>query len=99
MTRWRLLNSLVIITFGMWKAISAYLGYSTLPTTIDWILGVMWALISYWASLLESEHPTIGKWLMQDDLKEASMESSISAVSILMTISLNSDLDIRSEPN
>jgi hypothetical protein len=50
-TAWRLLNSSVILVFGISKAVSTYLGYSSLPTTLDWILGVMWVLMYVLAKL------------------------------------------------
>jgi hypothetical protein len=50
-TPWRLLNSLVIFAFGATKAVYAYLGYVTTPTTLDWIVGVGWALLYVIANL------------------------------------------------
>jgi hypothetical protein len=57
-TAWRALNTIVIFGFGMGKAVSTYLGYSTVPTTLDWIFGVMWALMCVLVKLCPP-YPTI----------------------------------------
>ncbi|KAF9530585.1 hypothetical protein CPB83DRAFT_834240 [Crepidotus variabilis] len=67
-TVWRLFNSFIILSFGSFKAASAYLGFSTFPTTLEWILGVVWALFAYWASLIEVESRNTAAWLFQEDL-------------------------------
>ncbi|KAK7050470.1 hypothetical protein R3P38DRAFT_1758166 [Favolaschia claudopus] len=53
-TPWRLLNTFLVLGLGIYKSISTYRGQDTAPTTIDWILGVLWALIAYWVSFLEN---------------------------------------------
>ena len=44
-TAWRLLNSVILLVFGVTKAVYAYLGHETTPTTLEWLLGVSWALM------------------------------------------------------
>jgi hypothetical protein len=44
-TWWRLLNSAVLLVLGVTKIASTYLGYSTAPTNLEWIIGAMWALM------------------------------------------------------
>ncbi|KAK7678710.1 hypothetical protein QCA50_018292 [Cerrena zonata] len=41
LTAYRILNVSIITAFGVTKAIFTYKGYSALPTTLDWILGVI----------------------------------------------------------
>lgn len=41
LTGYKLLNMLVISAFGIAKAILTYQGLSAVPTTLDWILGVV----------------------------------------------------------
>jgi len=67
-TAWRLFNTVVILSLGMTKAFYTYMGYVSTPTTLDWIIGVTWAIISYWVGLLESESPSIAPWLFEEDL-------------------------------
>ncbi|KAJ6510731.1 hypothetical protein C8R45DRAFT_395312 [Mycena sanguinolenta] len=52
-TLWRLLNTALILVLGIYKAVAAYRGQQTAPTTLDWILGVLWAVIAYWVSFME----------------------------------------------
>jgi hypothetical protein len=44
-TPWRAINTAVIFSFGLAKAIATYRGLSTAPTTLDWMLGVTWTLM------------------------------------------------------
>ncbi|KAJ7121575.1 hypothetical protein C8R44DRAFT_876964 [Mycena epipterygia] len=66
-TAWRILNTVVLLTLGIYKAVTTYLGQAP-ASTLDWIIGVVWALISYWASLVEQENPTIAPWFFDEDL-------------------------------
>jgi hypothetical protein len=40
-TGYRLLVSLITVTFGMSKAVLSYQGQSAAPTTLDWVFGVV----------------------------------------------------------
>jgi hypothetical protein len=42
---WRALNSLLVLGLGAYKAIETYRGQTIAPTTADWIIGVLWALV------------------------------------------------------
>jgi hypothetical protein len=44
-TRWRMLNTLFIASFGVYKSVLTYQGEMTAPTTLDWLLGVFWATV------------------------------------------------------
>jgi hypothetical protein len=44
-TPWRLLNTVVVLGVGAYKAVTTYLGQTTGPTTADWIIGVAWTLM------------------------------------------------------
>ncbi|KAJ7843960.1 hypothetical protein B0H13DRAFT_2286496 [Mycena leptocephala] len=40
-----------------YKAVTTYVGQTTGPTTADWIIGVVWALIAYWVSFFDDPTP------------------------------------------
>jgi len=44
-TPWRLLNTVFILGVGIGKAVSASQGQSTAPDILDWVIGVLWALM------------------------------------------------------
>lgn len=44
-TPWRVLNSVLVLGLGGYKAAATYLGQTTGPTTTDWIVGVVWTLM------------------------------------------------------
>jgi hypothetical protein len=50
-----LLNSVILLALGVTKAVYAYLGYVTTPTTVELLLGVGWALM-YGVPLLAPEY-------------------------------------------
>ncbi|KAJ7032865.1 hypothetical protein C8F04DRAFT_958327 [Mycena alexandri] len=66
-TLWRLINTAILLVLGIWKAATTYRGQSTAPTTLDWIVGVLWALISYWVGIIEQENPACALWLFERD--------------------------------
>ncbi|KDR69108.1 hypothetical protein GALMADRAFT_272226 [Galerina marginata CBS 339.88] len=70
-TSWRAINTVFLLGVGIGKAVSAYGGGSTIPTTLDLIGGVAWALASSWASVLENEHPQIWPWMFQYEILTA----------------------------
>ncbi|KAF7368564.1 hypothetical protein MVEN_00179700 [Mycena venus] len=67
-TAWRILNTSVLLILGTYKAVSTYLGQTMAPTDLDWTIGVVWALISYWVSILEQEAPSVAPWFFTTDL-------------------------------
>ncbi|KAK7685849.1 hypothetical protein QCA50_011195 [Cerrena zonata] len=50
---------LVISAFGIAKAILTYQGLSAVPTTLDWILGVVLTIILYWVGQYEAVCPPV----------------------------------------
>jgi hypothetical protein len=56
-TPWRLLNTMVVLGVGAYKAVTTYLGQTTGPTTADWIIGVVWALM--YVCVFSQSHPDI----------------------------------------
>ncbi|TDL16808.1 hypothetical protein BD410DRAFT_590598 [Rickenella mellea] len=65
-TRYRLTIVVLTVSFGLSKAAFAYLGYSTVPTTLEWISGVVIGLSLYWLGLYESDPPPSIAWNFQD---------------------------------
>ncbi|KAJ7773499.1 hypothetical protein B0H14DRAFT_2276757, partial [Mycena olivaceomarginata] len=47
-TPWRLLNTCLVLGMGIYKAAVTYRGQDAAPTTLDWIIGVLWALMCVW---------------------------------------------------
>ncbi|KAJ3549916.1 hypothetical protein NMY22_g696 [Coprinellus aureogranulatus] len=68
-TVWRAMNSIVILGFGVTKAVLAFRDNPS-ADAFDVALGLIWALIAYWCGILEAEHPTIAPWLFEVDVKE-----------------------------
>ncbi|KAJ7461601.1 hypothetical protein FB451DRAFT_1404833 [Mycena latifolia] len=66
-TPWRLLNTVLVLALGIYKAAASYLGQSIAPTTLDWIIGVVWTLICYWVGFAEQENST---WFFSHDLAD-----------------------------
>ncbi|KAJ7465893.1 hypothetical protein FB451DRAFT_1369734 [Mycena latifolia] len=66
-TPWRILNTAVLLILGTTKALSTFLGQTNAPNNLDWTIGVVWALISYWVSLVEQETPEVAPWFFTTD--------------------------------
>ncbi|KAF7326432.1 C6 finger domain [Mycena sanguinolenta] len=67
-TVWRLLNTIVVLGLGIYKAVAAYLGQQTAPTTLDWVIGVLWTVTGYWVSFLEdAQLGPRGRWFFTQD--------------------------------
>ncbi|KAJ7327604.1 hypothetical protein DFH08DRAFT_1026731 [Mycena albidolilacea] len=66
-TAWRILNTSVLLVLGTYKAVATYLGETAAPTNLDWMIGVVWALVSYWVSIVEQEAPSIAPWFFMTD--------------------------------
>ncbi|KAF8210800.1 hypothetical protein K438DRAFT_1752569 [Mycena galopus ATCC 62051] len=68
LSAWRILNSSVLLILGTYKAVATYLGQTLAPSDLDWTIGLVWALISYWLSILEQEAPSVAPWFFTTDL-------------------------------
>lgn len=44
-TRWRVINTLFIASFGFYKSVLTFQGQMTAPTALDWLLGTFWATV------------------------------------------------------
>ncbi|KAJ7824638.1 hypothetical protein B0H13DRAFT_2681158, partial [Mycena leptocephala] len=71
-TPWRLLNTVVVLGVGVYKAVTTYLGQTTGPTTADWIIGVAWTLIAYWVSFFDDPTPNQSSWFFARDVSKLS---------------------------
>ncbi|KAJ7902420.1 hypothetical protein B0H13DRAFT_2513452 [Mycena leptocephala] len=71
-TPWRLLNTVVVLGVGAYKAVTTYLGQTTGPTTADWIIGVAWALFAYWVSFFDDPTPNQSNWFFTRDVSKLS---------------------------
>ncbi|PPQ73127.1 hypothetical protein CVT26_014949 [Gymnopilus dilepis] len=68
LTPWRLVNTIVILSIGLPKAVYSYLGYPVTVNTLDWALGLCWCLGAFWLSIFESEQQDRWPWFFQCDL-------------------------------
>ncbi|KAI0050815.1 hypothetical protein FA95DRAFT_1603267 [Auriscalpium vulgare] len=66
-TGYRLLNTAVILAFGIPKAVLSYRGESVTPTTLDWMLGVFCAVCLYWLGLYEALQPPVLPFFFHND--------------------------------
>ncbi|KAF7361520.1 hypothetical protein MSAN_01185600 [Mycena sanguinolenta] len=86
-TVWRLLNTILVLGFGVYKAVAAYRGQQTASTTLDWILGVLWVITAYWISFLEeAELGPWGRWFFTQDHSGAVLR--ILTYSLVVSLSL-----------
>jgi len=67
LTAYRILNMTVIISFGTAKAVLTAQGQSATPTTLDWLLGVVFAVILYYVGLWEPVRPRVLPWFFHKD--------------------------------
>ncbi|KAJ6495095.1 hypothetical protein C8R45DRAFT_1212031 [Mycena sanguinolenta] len=63
-TAWRLLNTTLLMGFGVYKYYRPTLG----DPTSDWIICIGWAVIAYWGTYVEAEAPTLAPWLFIRDI-------------------------------
>jgi len=70
LTGYRLLNIVLIFSIGVAKAVLTYQGKSTAPTTLDWVLGVLLAIILYWLGIYERVDLPILFWFFHRDYSE-----------------------------
>ncbi|KAF7368116.1 hypothetical protein MSAN_00877800 [Mycena sanguinolenta] len=63
-TAWRLLNTTLLVGFGIYKSCHSTLGVST----SDWIICIGWAIVAYWGTYMESEAPAVAPWFFIRDI-------------------------------
>ncbi|KAF8460710.1 hypothetical protein DFH94DRAFT_123393 [Russula ochroleuca] len=71
LTGYRLLNMSVVFVFGLTKAILTYMGWSVMPTTLDWVSGAFLAVCLYWIGLYEPVCSKKLEWFFQVDVTRA----------------------------
>ncbi|KAF8310493.1 hypothetical protein DL93DRAFT_2084497 [Clavulina sp. PMI_390] len=67
-TMHRLFGSLLILAFGIPKAILGYKGKALAGNTLDWIMGVFLSLVLYWVGLFEWSRPAVLSWFFHRDI-------------------------------
>ncbi|KAF8491991.1 hypothetical protein F5888DRAFT_1732474, partial [Russula emetica] len=55
LTGYRLLTTGVILGIGVPKAVYSYNGQALISTTLDWLVGVILALILFWLGVIEAK--------------------------------------------
>ncbi|KAJ7912642.1 hypothetical protein B0H13DRAFT_2006511 [Mycena leptocephala] len=68
-TAWRIINTGFLLGLGVPKAVATYNAPATVVNGLDWALGVVWALISYWIGFVEQDSPESAPWLFERDLR------------------------------
>ncbi|KAI9511884.1 hypothetical protein F5148DRAFT_1167117 [Russula earlei] len=68
LTGYRLLTTSVILGIGIPKAVYSYSGQALVSTTLDWVAGVILALVLYWLGVIEAERPESSPLFFQTDL-------------------------------
>ncbi|KAF8318423.1 hypothetical protein DL93DRAFT_2054584, partial [Clavulina sp. PMI_390] len=67
-TAYRILTTVVILGFGLAKASLSYMGWTVAPITLEWIMGVVAAIVIYWLGPCEALRPKIMPWIFHRDL-------------------------------
>ncbi|KAJ6530166.1 hypothetical protein B0H19DRAFT_1273834 [Mycena capillaripes] len=65
---WRVLNSVLVLGAGGYKAVASLQGETAGPTAVDWIVGVLWSLIAYWVSFLDDLNRGYSNWFFDHDM-------------------------------
>ncbi|KAJ7887283.1 hypothetical protein B0H14DRAFT_2696051 [Mycena olivaceomarginata] len=65
---WRVLNSVLVLGAGAYKAVATLQGNTAGPTAVDWTVGVLWSLIVYWVSFLDDSTCGQSNWFFSYDL-------------------------------
>ncbi|KAF7352040.1 hypothetical protein MVEN_01166400 [Mycena venus] len=65
---WRVLNSVLVLGAGAYKAVATLQGQTAGPTAVDWIVGVLWSLTAYWVSFLDNSTNGHSNWFFDHDL-------------------------------
>ncbi|KAH9964103.1 hypothetical protein BC827DRAFT_49382 [Russula dissimulans] len=68
LTGYRLLTTSIILGLGIPKAVYSYNGQSLISTTLDWVAGILLALILYWLGVIEANRPGLSPLFFQVEL-------------------------------
>ncbi|KAJ6625752.1 hypothetical protein B0H10DRAFT_588698 [Mycena sp. CBHHK59/15] len=72
LTGYRILFFISTGGFGTIKAVLSYNGHTTVPTTLDWVYGVVVVYMLYWLGLYEEEcSGKLPAWMFETDLVES----------------------------
>ncbi|KAI0086331.1 hypothetical protein BDY19DRAFT_960865 [Irpex rosettiformis] len=66
-TGYRILNTVVIITFGVWKGVASFRGEAIMSNTLDILLGVVLTIGLFWLGCYEAVQPPRMIWLFHRD--------------------------------
>ncbi|KAF8318427.1 hypothetical protein DL93DRAFT_2165030 [Clavulina sp. PMI_390] len=69
-TGYRILNTTVVLGLGMAKSTLSYMGWTFIPVTFDWLIGVVAALVLYWTGFYEAPQTRAPPWFFQTDYSE-----------------------------
>ncbi|TDL17806.1 hypothetical protein BD410DRAFT_537548 [Rickenella mellea] len=88
LTGYRILVVTLTGTFGFAKAISTYMGGSTLPNTFDWVYGVVCTIGLYWLGLYEDDPPPSISWLFMIDYSPRLTSKNLQIVLVLIMFAI-----------
>ncbi|KAF9515639.1 hypothetical protein BS47DRAFT_774455 [Hydnum rufescens UP504] len=66
-TLYRLLNTTIILGVGTAKFALGMQGHSISPTILDWVLGSLYLVVTYWIGFLEDVRPPVWPWFFFED--------------------------------
>ncbi|KAF8318422.1 hypothetical protein DL93DRAFT_2035315, partial [Clavulina sp. PMI_390] len=67
LTGYRILTTAIILGFGLAKAALSCVGWTLVPITLEWVMGVVAALILYWAGFYEAPRTKVFPAFFQRD--------------------------------
>ncbi|KDQ50624.1 hypothetical protein JAAARDRAFT_581263 [Jaapia argillacea MUCL 33604] len=67
LTGYRLSLTVVAICFGLSKAVLSYCGYTTVPSTLDWVFGVLISISFFWLGLYETSSTQVLPAIFETD--------------------------------
>ncbi|KAF8318424.1 hypothetical protein DL93DRAFT_2035929, partial [Clavulina sp. PMI_390] len=66
-TGYRILTTTIILGFGLAKASLSYMGRTVVPITLEWVMGVLVAIILYWIGFYEAPRTKVSPAFFQRD--------------------------------
>ncbi|KAF6753544.1 hypothetical protein DFP72DRAFT_901982 [Ephemerocybe angulata] len=82
-TGYRILVTGTAISLGLTKAIVAYLGHTTVPTTLEWIYGILVTLSLYWLGLYELSTKEVMPYLFITDYSQEASTTILASIFII----------------
>ncbi|KAF8283381.1 hypothetical protein DL93DRAFT_2069513, partial [Clavulina sp. PMI_390] len=69
-TGYRILTTTVLLGFGLAKASLSYMGWTVVPITLEWVVGVFVATALYWIGFYEAPRTKVSPAFFQRDYSD-----------------------------